>query len=468
MSPPRLRALLLGGLLLLAPAAPLTAADPLEAAAKREISATEAQKVDAFLAGPKFLGRGTGQKGNDDAARWLAGELIEAGWAPGPAAPAAENGKAKPADFLQPFEVPAPRVGAAANLKTANVVGVLEGAAPPVPVATGEAGAPGIPAAPPPAPPPPEVVVLGAHFDHLGVRGGDDEAGKPPKKSAVYWGADDNASGTTALLLVGRCLGRMARDGARPRRTVVLCFFSAEEMGLLGSKEYVAHPVRPLADTVAMINLDMIGRNATKHLEVFGNGTSPELDAYHRAVLEDTKFECAYPPPDLLQRSDQWSFYEAKIPVLFYFGGFHPDYHTVRDVPQEVNFPKIALIARQALGVAWLAANGERRPTFRAIDMKGAGGKLGLAVDPCTPDEVASLGVDEKSAGVRVTTVFSGGLAEKLLQPGDLIYNWNGFALYADDPVARFQAFVNAARAGEQVVIRYLRGKEKRSATVKF
>jgi S1-C subfamily serine protease len=89
-------------------------------------------------------------------------------------------------------------------------------------------------------------------------------------------------------------------------------------------------------------------------------------------------------------------------------------------------------------------------------------------VDPCTPEEVEALGVDEKSAGVRVTTVFSGGLVEKLLQPGDLVYSWNGFPLYADDPVGRFQAFVNAARTGEQIVLRYLRGKEKRAATVKF
>ena len=440
----------------------LPAGDPLDAAAKKEITASEAQKVNAFLAGPKFNGRGTGQKGNDDAARWLAGELIAAGWAPGPSPPSGKDGKAKPEDFLQPFEVPAPRGGTGEPLKTANVVGVLEGNGTAAPVATGE----GAPAPARLA----EVLVLGAHFDHLGVQGGaeKEKEGKAPKKSSVYWGADDNASGTTALLLVARALGRMAREGTRPRRTVVLCFFSAEEIGLLGSKHYVGKPVRPLADTAAMINLDMIGRNATKHLEVFGNASSVELDAWHRKVLEHTKFECVYPPPDLLQRSDQWSFYEAKIPILFFFGGFHGDYHTVRDVPQEVNAPKVALVARHALGVAWLAANDEKRPVFRPIEMKGAGGKLGLAVDPCTAEEIEALGLDEKSSGVRVTTVFGGGLAEKLLQPGDLVYSWNGFPLYADDPVARFQSFVNAAREGDQVVIRYLRGKEKRAATVKF
>jgi hypothetical protein len=476
----RLRALLLPAafLLALAPAAPLTAADPLDVAVRREITAAEAQKVAFLLAGPRFLGRGTGQVGNDDAATWLAGELAKAGWAPGPAAPSGKDGKPAPADFLQPFEVPAARAGTDAPAKTANVVGVLEGTVGSRGTATPSAD-PGKPAGPAPAPgtdgvppaaadPPRETVVLGAHFDHLGVRGGTGPDGKPTRKSVVFWGADDNASGTTAVLLVARALGRMAKDGVHPRRTAVMVFFSGEEVGLLGSKHYVERPVRPLADTVAMINLDMVGRNATRYLEVYGNATSPELDAWNRRAAEETKVECTYPPPALFQRSDQWSFYEAKIPALFLHGGLHNDYHTPRDVPEELNYAKVALVARHAAEVLWLALNEPKRPTFRAIDMKGAGGRLGIAVDPCTPEEHGALGLDEKTSAVKVAAVFAGGLAEKLLQPGDLVYSWNEFPLYADDPVGRFQAFVDAARAGEQVVLRYLRGKERRAAAVKF
>jgi hypothetical protein len=260
----------------------------------------------------------------------------------------------------------------------------------------------------------------------------------------------------------------MAREGTRPRRTVVVCFFSGEEIGLLGSKKYVAAPVRPLADTVAMINLDMVGRNATKHLEVYGNTSSPELDAWNLRVLAETKMEPAYPPPDLLMRSDQWPFYEAKIPVLFLHGGLHKDYHKVGDVPEELNFAKIALVARHGLGVLWLAATEEKRPAFREIDMKGAGGRLGVAVDPCTPEEIEALELDGKHGAVRVTAVFAGGLASGLLQAGDLVHSWNGTPLFADDPVGRFTSFVNAARAGDSVVLRYLRGKERKAATVKF
>ena len=218
-----------------------------------------------------------------------------------------------------------------------------------------------------------------------------------------------------------------------------------------------------------MINLDMIGRNATKSMEVYGNASSPDLDAWHRKVLEETKIECAYPSPALLQRSDQWSFYEAKIPVLFFHGGLHKDYHTVRDVPEELNFAKVALLARHACGVLWIAANDAKRPGFLPIDMTGAGGRLGLAVDPCTPEEEEALDLeDEKTSAVRVTNVFAGSLGEKFFQPGDLIYSWNGFPIWGDDPVGRFTAFVNAAKQGDQVVIRYLRGKERKGASVKF
>lgn len=488
-------------LLLLLGAAPLPAAavEPLDAAAKKEITAGEARAVEGMLAGPKFHGRGTGQKGNGEAAKWLAAELRKAGIAPAVVRDRVENGKTVEGDYLQPFDVPAARVGPGGNTGTCNVVGFLEGTGaawkPPAPATTPPAGSespPPVPASPPPdvhppaegsppAPPPKEepppsaaperameYVVLGAHFDHLGIRGGEPKPGKTVKRSGVFWGADDNASGTTAALLVARTLGRLAKEGVRPRRTIVVCFFSAEEIGLLGSKHYVDHPVFPLADTVAMVNLDMVGRNATKHLEVFGNTSSPEIDAWHREVLETTGFDCVYPPPDLLQRSDQWNFLQAGIPVLMLFGGFHKDYHTNRDTPDLINYPKVALIARHGLGVLWKAANAEKRPQFRKVDMSGAGGKLGIAVEPCTPEEEDPLNLAENATAVRVATVFAGSLGEKFFQPGDLITSWGGYPILDDDPVGRFTGHVGTARPGDTVVIRFVRGKEKKAVSVKL
>ena len=450
-------------LLLLAPSS-APAEDPLDAAAAKEITTGEAKKVGMLLAGPKFLGRGTGQKGNDDAALWLAGQLREAGFDPGPAPGGGADGKIDDADFLQKFT--AVSKPGAAGLPTQNVIGVLRGTGlASGSVATGDAppeaggSAPQVPVG--------EAVVLGAHFDHVGVQGKHDPK-KPPKRSGVFWGADDNASGTTGALLVSRTLGRLHRNGVRPRRTIVVCFFSGEEIGLLGSKHYISAPVFPLAETVAMINLDMIGRNATQKLDVFGNASSPELDAWHRSALEETKLECSYPPPDLLNRSDQWSFYQAGIPILFYNGGLHKDYHTVRDVPELLNYPKIAAIARHALEVLWLAAEDARRPTFRKINMQGAGGALGLAVDPCTPEEEDGLDLDPGQSAVKVTAVFAGGLGEKHFEIGDLVYLWNGAPLAEDDPVGRFNAFVGAARKGDKITLRYARGKERKAALVQF
>lgn len=456
---------LLGAALGLLPVPSAAAADPVDAAARKEITPSEARSIGATLAGPKFMGRGTGQKGNEEAARWLAAELRKAGLGPAVVPDREEGGKTVEGEYLQWFEVPSTRLPEGGNTRTANVVGVLRGtgfAGGGAPAGNGEAAAAGGSAVAE------EVVVLGAHFDHLGIRGGDPKDGKRVKKSSVFWGADDNASGTTAALMIARTLGRLAEGGVRPRRTVVIAFFTGEEMGLLGSKHYVASPPFPVSRTVAMINLDMVGRNGTKAMEVYGNTSSPELDAWHREVLEETKMDCVYPPPDLLTRSDQWSFYEAGVPVLFLHGGLHKDYHSTRDTPDALNYPKVALIARHGFGVLWRAATEERRPVFRKVDMTGAGGKVGVAVDPCTPEEEEALNLSEDASAVRVTTVFAGSLGEKFFQQGDLIYSWNGFPLQADDPVGRFNGFVNAARPGDQVVIRFLRGKERRAVSVKL
>ena len=475
----RLRAGLLAVALLFAPAAPSLALDPVEAVVAKEVTAADAQTVDRLLAGPRFLGRGTGQKGNEDAAAWLASELRTAGFGPG-AVPASGDGvSAVDGDYLQWFDLPPPRSSQQAreSRRSANVIGVLRGTgrAPEAGgTATPRTGTP-VPAEPPPAETPPaaeakapeEFVVLGAHFDHLGWKGDASDAGKAPKKGDVFWGADDNASGTTAVLLVARVLGRLAAQGIRPRRTVIVMFFSGEEMGLLGSKHYCGSPVFPLDATAAMINLDMVGRNATKYLEVYGNTSSPELEQAHREVLEGTKFDCKYPGGPIFTRSDHYSFYEKKVPVIMLHGGLHKDYHTQRDTPDQINFPKVALVARHAFGVLWRVLNAEKRPTYREVDMSGAGGRLGLAVEAPTPEEHAALGLST-GTGVRVITVFSGSLGERLFQSGDLVYSWNGFPLHADDPVGRFNAFVNAARPGDSIVIRFVRGKERKAVTVKF
>ncbi|MHC4922965.1 MAG: M28 family peptidase [Planctomycetota bacterium] len=434
-----------------------------EKVAKKAITSSKAKKVGAKLAGKDFLGRGTGQEGNEKAARWLAAELLEAGWEAG-IDPEAEE----PVDgCLQWFDVKGPRVKSREGVRSPNVVVVLPGSGVDQRASVtakeeseARSGAD-------------EVLVIGAHFDHLGVPGGLDPAKyKKPNLKRVYWGADDNASGSTALLLLARALGGLAKQGIHARRTIVLIFFTGEEMGLLGSAHYAANPVRPMANTVAMLNIDMVGRNDTRVVEVYGHNTSPELASAHKEALKVSKLRCEYPIGDpkknYFARSDQYNFYKHDIPVMFVFGGMHNDYHKTTDTPEKLNFKKIELVSRHFFEMAWIIANRKDRPTFHKIDLKGAGGRLGVAVEPCTREELEGLKLDEGRGAVRVAAVFDGGLAERLLEPGDLIYSWNGTPLHADDPVARFQSFVALARRGNKVVLRFRRGTKKKAASVKF
>ena len=198
-----------------------------------------------------------------------------------------------------------------------------------------------------------EVVVIGAHYDHIGVRQGK-----------IYNGADDNASGTSGLLEIAEAFAELS---TRPRRSILFIAFSAEEMGLLGSEYYVEHPVFPLDQTVAMINLDMIGRNAPNAVDVVGSNRSPELHAINVEANHEIGLRLTYNGEKYFSRSDQANFAKHGIPVLFYNTGDHPDYHRPSDVVSKVNPTKIARIARLAFLVAWEVANSEHRPTYRAL-----------------------------------------------------------------------------------------------------
>jgi S1-C subfamily serine protease len=127
----------------------------------------------------------------------------------------------------------------------------------------------------------------------------------------------------------------------------------------------------------------------------------------------------------------------------------------------------VALASRHSFDVVWRAAEAEKAPTFADVEITAVGGRLGVAAETATEEEIARASLKE-GVPVRVAAVFTGGLAEKLLQPGDLLLSWNGFPFGGDDPLARWRSFVVAARDGDKVVLRYLRGKERRAASVQF
>jgi hypothetical protein len=197
-----------------------------------------------------------------------------------------------------------------------------------------------------------EVVVVGAHYDHLGYKK-EHAAGE----DYVYNGADDNASGTCALLGVAEGFGAFAE---RPKRSVLLIAFCGEEKGLLGSEYYARNPLFPLEKTVAMLNMDMVGRNAEDTLFLIGSESSPELATIARQedslvgfVLVDEALSTG--------GSDHMSFMKRNVPSLFFHSGLHPDYHTVRDNPDRMNTRKIARTSRLAYLTALHLANDHQR-----------------------------------------------------------------------------------------------------------
>ncbi len=200
-----------------------------------------------------------------------------------------------------------------------------------------------------------EWVVLGAHYDHIGV----DQRGR------IGVGADDNASGVAALLEAAEALAL-----ARPARSILICAFSGEEDGLLGSRALAKALPMPQTAIVAMLNLDMIGRGDPKEVAVIGLVQNPDLeDVLLRArKLERSGIErfVLRQGEELFQRSDHYSFHQLGVPVLFFFEGLpiekNGDYHTWRDVPARLDWPKILHTSRIVYGTAWLLSTDPLRP----------------------------------------------------------------------------------------------------------
>lgn len=207
-----------------------------------------------------------------------------------------------------------------------------------------------------------EAVVVVAHYDHLGTRNG-----------RIYYGADDNASGTAAVLEIAEAFAQAARDGHRPRRTVIFIAFSGEEEGLFGSRYYSEHPVIPLDSTFACVNIDMIGRSDTKQKDkenyIAGYAYLSE------DILDISKKNSSLFAPGLDDRmefrsrlrggSDHYYFAEHGIPSLFYFEGMHKDYHEPTDTPYKILYDRMEKIVRIIFATTWELANREEKLEIR-------------------------------------------------------------------------------------------------------
>ncbi len=210
-----------------------------------------------------------------------------------------------------------------------------------------------------------ETVILGAHYDHVGLGGYGSLA---PGTIAIHNGADDNASGASALVACARLLGERLQSFDTHRR-VLFVAFTAEERGLLGSAHYVRQPRFSMNSTVAMINLDMVGRLRDNELTVYGTGSGDTLDplveqANFRHEFNLFKVASGYGP------SDHQSFYEAGIPVLFFFTGLHSDYHRPSDDYEKIDFGGMFRITEMVCDVSTQLAIATSRPA-RVETQKG-------------------------------------------------------------------------------------------------
>jgi hypothetical protein len=210
-----------------------------------------------------------------------------------------------------------------------------------------------------------EVIVISAHYDHLGI-----------KNKKIYNGADDNGSGTCALLEIAQAFQMAKQAGKNPKRSILFIALTGEEMGLLGSSYYVNNPIFPLAQTVADFNIDMIGRATypaekdTFSVYVIGSSmlsndlhqTQENANLKYTHLKLDYKYNDVNEPLRLYYRSDHFNFAKNNIPSVFYFGGFHSDYHEETDEIQFINFEKIKQISSFVFHSVWMIGNAEMRP----------------------------------------------------------------------------------------------------------
>jgi len=380
-----------------------------------------------FLASDRLEGRLAGTPGNDSAAAYLARRYRSLGLtelAPG---------------YLQPFDALSAQdahMGRTEPRPTQNVVALLRGRDPALRN---------------------EYIVVGAHFDHLGRS--PMSARDPEARDAIRNGADDNASGTAAVLDLARLLAANP-----PRRSVIFVNFSAEELGLLGSSWFVNHPPVPAESIVVMLNFDMVGRLRNDKLIVYGTSTATELKgivdsanaAAGSAMLRVTGGGDGYGP------SDQSSFYAKDIPVLHFFTDLHDDYHRATDDADKINAAGEARVVELALRVARAVADRPARLTFvrTAAPARTRASEEGKQTYLGT---VPDMGASE-SRGLLLTGVRAGSPADLGgLKAGDVIVELGGVAV---KDLYSYSDALYAHKPGDVVKVVVLRGGERLELTV--
>jgi aminopeptidase YwaD len=304
-----------------------------------------------------------------------------------------------------------------------------------------------------------EYVIVGAHYDHLGM--GDSNSLAPAEiGKSIHPGADDNASGTAGVIELARWFSKHPPG----KRGILFMTFAGEELGLLGSSWYAEHPLEPLGDAVAMINMDMIGRIREGKVYLGGSGTGTTFAQVLESVKAPAPLKIEISEKTGYGSSDHTSFTVKQVPVLFLFSGLHGDYHKPSDTADKIDAADAAKTVEYVADIATRLATDEARPKFVRLQeptlppaSSGGGSGYGPAFGSI-PD------FNEPAKGVRFADVRDGTPAAKAgLKAGDILIEFDGRDI---GNLVDFTVALRAHKPGDLVLVKVLRGSQTIEAKV--
>ncbi len=318
-----------------------------------------------------------------------------------------------------------------------------------------------------------EFIVIGAHYDHVGYGNFGSLAGRRGA-GQLHPGADDNASGTSGMLLLAERIAQAYAELPEDAncRSFMFMGFTAEEMGLIGSRYYTRNMALPKEAHYVMLNLDMIGRYRPDKFEVHGVGTAEEMESIIDPFLKNSGLEMARLPGGV-GPSDHASFFNAGIPVLFFFTGTHEDYHRPGDVASLINFEGAVQITDMVYSIAQAMAERPEGLTYARAERRGVGTATPLPQGPSSgPTGIrVRFGImpgdySGSVKGILVDAVREGtSAAEAGLKQGDVITKWNGKPVAS---VEDWMPLLSSHAPGDEVVVTFLRDGKEMTGTCKL
>jgi len=384
------------------------------------------------LADDKYEGRGAGYPGERMAAEYIADEFKRIGLKP------VGDVVRDRATYFQEFRFHALHPVVAWEVMTSrNVLGLLEGGDPVLKK---------------------EIVVIGAHYDGQGRTGQADPIRLPAAdaKDEIWNSANDNAASIAAILEIARAIKRTTT-----KRSILFIAFGAEEHGMAGSIHYVNHPVFPLANHVAMINLEKIGRSPEKPLSVVGSGSSSAWQEIFKAAQEQTKTKVAPSNPYAVPESDHYPFAASRVPAVMFIVYTNLDSHQPSDSSDKIDYARVSEAARYVMATLLYLADAPKSPEFVPSPVPD----LALVAHLVTKAEADAAGLGPDESGLKVTGVIAGlPSAEAGLQAGDLIVNFAGRRFRREDTYEALMAEyrqILEGKSGYRLPVTILRNKKQ-------